>query len=417
MSGVAEIQYTPVFMRNWQAEESIVINRGGTRSSKSYSICQQLLVWLLTGQITENKYIHHGVASVVRKFGATLDRTILRDFKDVIDTFGHAHMIEYNITKREFKYSDQMGTRIVEFFGADDQQKIRGSKRQILYCNEANELNWDTEFFQLRMRTTEKIIIDFNPDSEFVWIKTELEDKKDITKEDGTPMIPGGCKVLVSTFRDNPFLEPLIVQQIEMMKYEDPIKWRVYGEGEYGITEGMVFSKYDITQKIPEGAKFLGYGLDFGYSNDPTVLIGGWVADGELYVKEIFRKVGMTNQDIALELGLHSVNKTDEIYADSSEPKSIEELSRMGWSISGVTKGRDSIRVGIDIMKRYQIWIHYLSEDLIKEFRGYRWDTDKDGKPLSPERPKGGQDHGIDGVRYLCMAKLAKPQYRKYKIY
>jgi len=136
-----------------------------------------------------------------------------------------------------------------------------------------------------------------------------------------------------------------------------------------------------------------------------------------LYVKEIFRKVGMTNQDIALELGLHSVNKTDEIYADSSEPKSIEELSRMGWSISGVTKGRDSIRVGIDIMKRYQIWIHYLSEDLIKEFRGYRWDTDKDGKPLSPERPKGGQDHGIDGLRYLCMAKLAKPQYRKYKIY
>lgn len=410
------IEYSPVFEKNWTSEEGVVINRGGTRSTKTYSICQQLLVWLLTGQLTADRRIPHGVASVVRKFGATLEKTVLRDFKEILDKSGHGELVEYNITKREFKFIDESGVRIVEFFGADDQQKLRGSKRQILYCNEANELNWDTEFFQLRMRTTDKIIIDFNPDSEFVWIKTELEDKRDIVKDDGKPLIPGGCKVIVSTFRDNPFLEEFIVQQIESMKYEDPVKWRVYGEGEYGIAEGMVFEKYDICNKIPEGAKFLAYGLDFGYTNDPTVLSGVWMANNELYIKEIFRKHGMTNADIALEMGILGVDKRDMICADSAEPKSIEELRRMGWNIDGVTKGRDSIRIGIDIMRRHKIWIYYESEELIKEFRGYRWDCDKDGRPLRPERPKGGEDHGIDAVRYVCLSKLAKPQYGKYYV-
>lgn len=417
MTRVAEIKYTPVFQRNWEAEELWVINRGSTRSSKSYSICQQLFIWLLTGQITQKKYILKGVASVVRKFGATLERTILRDFKEVIENFGYSDLIEYNITKREFSFKDQHGTRIVEFFGADDQQKVRGSRRDILYCNEANELNWETEFFQLRIRTREKIIIDFNPDNEYIWIKTELEDKKDLINADGEPVIPGGCKVIVSTFRENPFLEPFIVKQIEAMKYEDPIKWRVYGEGEYGISEGMVFSNYEVVSKIPDGAKFLGYGLDFGYSQDPTVLSAAWIANNELYVKEIFRRHGMTNTDIALELALHNVDKRDEICADSAEPKSIEELSRMGWMIHGTTKGRDSIRVGIDIMRRYKINIHFESEELIKEMRGYKWETDRNGQTIKPERPKGGQDHGIDSIRYICLKKLAKPQYGKYKIY
>jgi phage terminase large subunit len=413
----AELKYTPVFERNWNADTAIVVNRGGTRSSKSYSICQQLFIWLLTGQITKDKWIPNGVASIVRKFGATLERTILRDFKEIVEQFGYTEMLVYNITKREFTFKDKSGTRIVEFFGADDQQKIRGSKRNILYCNEANELNWDKEFFQLKMRTTDKIIIDFNPDNEFVWIKTELEDKKDLIKDNGLPVIAGGCELIISTYKDNPFLEPLIVSQIEAMKYEDPVKWRVYGEGGYGVTEGMVFSRYDICNKIPDGAKHLGYGLDFGYSNDPSVLVSGWLSDNKLYLKEIFRKHGMTNQDIDLELNLHGISKRDEIYADSAEPKSVEELRRKGWAIQGVTKGRDSIRVGIDIMKRYEMMIHFESEELMKEVRGYRWEMDRDGRTITPERPKGGEDHGLDSARYLCLAKLAKPQYRKYKIY
>lgn len=409
---VAEIKYTPVFQRNWEADEAVVINRGGTRSSKSYSIAQQLFIWLLTGQITENKWIARGVASVVRKNSTTIERTILRDFKEVIDQFPHSHLIEYHQTKRTFTF----GERMVEFFGADDPQKVRGSKRQILYCNEANELNFNEEFFQLKMRTTDKIIIDFNPDTEFVWIKTELEDKKDLKRPNGEPVIAGGCNVIVSTFRDNPFLEPFIVSQIEAMQYEDPIKWKVYGEGEYGLTEGLVFSNYAVCNAIPDGAKFLGYGLDFGYSTDPTVLTGMWVANNELWVKEIFRRHGMTNTDIAVEMQLHGIDRRDDICADSAEPKSIEEIKRMGWAIFGVTKGRDSIRVGIDILKRYKVNIYYESEDLIKEWRSYRWDTDKDGNILQPERPKGGNDHGVDGIRYIALKKLAKPQYRKYYV-
>lgn len=385
------VKASEIFDRNYSSPKRIVVNRGGTRSTKSYSICQILAIWLYTGDIC-GEFLPRGVASVVRKYRSTMDGTILRTFHDVLESMGISDVFKHDKTRKTFTYK----TRILEFIGADDEQKVRGSERDILYCNEANELQYRQEFFQLLIRTKKKIFIDFNPDDEDIWINTEIEQKRQHDKKD--------VDVIVSNYTHNPFLSKEIIQEIEYLKDNDPMFWQIYGLGEYGKIFGLVFERE--TAPFPEESKLVAYGLDFGFTNDPTALVEVRRLGDDIYIKQLIYETRLTNQDISARLEELGILKHEEIIADSAEPKSIEELRRMGWNVKPALKGKDSIKSSIDVLRRYNLYVTPDSPEVDKEFRTYKWKQDKTGKALN--EPVDFNNHGIDGVRYVALNKLKK---------
>lgn len=396
------LETTPVFTKNYSSDKKIVINRGGTRSSKTVSIVQQCVLWLMTGRLTRNLEIPKGVWSTVRKYSTTLDATVIRDFEEELNKHRIFDLVQHNKTKKTYKYQD----RLVEFIGADDEQKLRGAKRNILYCNEGNELEYKTEFFQLLMRTEDKVIIDFNPDDENIWINTELEQKRYFDKND--------VEIIVSTYKDNTFLPSSLISEIEYLQQTDPEFWKIYGLGEYGKVFGLIFENYNIVDSIPQDAKFIAYGQDFGFTNDPSALVGVWMQNGELWVKELIYQRGLTNQDLASkykELGIH---QGQYIVADSAEPKSIQELINLQFSVYPAEKGADSIKNSIDILKRYKLNITNDSTNLIKELRTYKWMLDKTGNSIN--KPIDYNNHAIDALRYVALNKLGKNNNGVYSI-
>jgi phage terminase large subunit len=396
------MEVTPVFTRNRATDKKIVVNRGGTRSSKTYSIAQLCALWLITGEIGRGNYIHKGVWSTVRKHQTTLDKTVVRDFEEILQNEGWYGLVSHNKTKKTYSYKG----RLVEFFGADDQQKLRGAKRNILYCNEANELEYRQEFFQLLMRTTDKIFIDFNPDDEDIWINTELEQKRTNDK--------GDVETIVSTYKDNTFLPESLVDEIEYLQQTDPEFWKIYGLGEYGNITGLIYENVTFIPAIPDNAKFVCYGLDFGFTNDPTAVIEIWKHDKDIYLNEMIYENGLTNEDIANRLKELGVTRQQEVICDSAEPKSIEELYRQGINSKPAKKGADSIKNGIDILKRYNINVTNNSTNLRKEFRSYKWAVDRTGN--STGKPIDKFNHAMDAVRYGAIIHLAKHNIGKYNI-
>jgi phage terminase large subunit len=396
------MEVTPVFTRNRATDKKIVVNRGGTRSSKTYSIAQLCALWLITGEIGRGNYIHKGVWSTVRKHQTTLDKTVVRDFEEILQNEGWYGLVSHNKTKKTYSYKG----RLVEFFGADDQQKLRGAKRNILYCNEANELEYRQEFFQLLMRTTDKIFIDFNPDDEDIWINTELEQKRTNDK--------GDVETIVSTYKDNTFLPESLVEEIEYLQQTDPEFWKIYGLGEYGNITGLIYENVTFIPAIPDNAKFVCYGLDFGFTNDPTAVIEIWKHDKDIYLNEMIYENGLTNEDIANRLKELGVTRQQEVICDSAEPKSIEELYRQGINSKPAKKGPDSIKNGIDILKRYNINVTNNSTNLRKEFRSYKWAVDRTGN--STGKPCDKFNHAMDAVRYGAIIHLAKHNTGKYNI-
>ena len=396
------MEVTPVFTRNRATDKKIVVNRGGTRSSKTYSIAQLCALWLITGEIGKRTYIHKGVWSTVRKHQTTLDKTVVRDFEEILQNEDWYGLVSHNKTKKTYSYKG----RLVEFFGADDQQKLRGAKRNILYCNEANELEYRQEFFQLLMRTTDKIFIDFNPDDEDIWINTELEQKRTNDK--------GDVETIVSTYKDNTFLPESLVEEIEYLQQTDPEFWKIYGLGEYGNITGLIYENVTFIPAIPDNAKFVCYGLDFGFTNDPTAVIEIWKHDKDIYLNEMIYENGLTNEDIANRLKELGVTRQQEVICDSAEPKSIEELYRQGINSKPAKKGPDSIKNGIDILKRYNINVTNNSTNLRKEFRSYKWAVDRTGN--STGKPIDKFNHAMDAVRYGAIIHLAKHNIGKYNI-
>jgi phage terminase large subunit len=394
------LKVTPVFTRSFHSRKRIVVHRGGSRSSKTYSLAQQFVLWLMTGQITKDLNIPVGVASIVRKYSKTLSKTVMRDFEMVLDNHNLWDKIKHNLTNKTYEYNGRM----VEFIGADDQQKLRGSRRNILWCNEANELGYNSEFFQLLIRTEDKVFIDFNPDDENIWINTELEQKRYFDKQD--------VDVIVSSYLDNTFLPASLIDEIEYLKQTDEQFWVVYGTGQYGKLTGRIFSNWEVVDNVPDGAKLLGYGVDFGFTNDPSSIIALYQQDGQLWVDEILYNRGMTNSDLCNYMNKKGIDYYANIVADSAEPKSIEEIYRYGFKgVTACVKGRDSINIGIDLMKQYKINITCGSENLIKEFKGYKWKQDKNGNTMNV--PIDYLNHGIDALRYIITNSLtqAKGEY------
>ena len=391
------MEATEIFERNYDSKSKIVVNRGGTRSSKTWSLNQLCALWLISGNYGDGQYCYEGVWTTVRKYRTNLDGTVVRDFEDILKKEGWYNLVNHNKTKKQYR----VGKRLVEFIGADDEQKLRGAKRNILYCNEANELEYKQEFFQLLMRTENKIFIDFNPDDEQVWINQEIEIKRSNEV--------GDVEVIVSNYKNNSFLPKSLIKEIEYLKQTDKEFWKIYGLGEYGNISGLIYENIKYVNSMPE-AKLVAYGLDFGYSLDPAACLAVYKRDKDLYLKEILYEKGLTNQDLAERL--KPIVNRDEVICDSAEPKSIEELYRLGINAKPAVKGRDSILNGIDILKRYNINV-VNSSNLKKEFRTYKWATDKNGNSL--QKPIG-LDHLMDALRYVALIHLKEHNRGWYSI-
>jgi phage terminase large subunit len=385
-----KLQATPIFERNFDSDKRIVVNRGGTRSSKTVSIMQLAILFLFTGYVKPKLQVSKGVWSTVRKFSNNLDKTVIRDFEEQLLSLGIMDLVKRNKTAKTYTY----GQRMVEFFGADEEQKIRGAKRVVLHCNEGNEIDFN-DWYQLIFRTEERAYIDFNPDDENIWINKEIEQKRQFDK--------GDVEVIVSTYQDNTFLPQTLIDEIEYLKDTDLDFWKIFGLGEYGSIKGLIFESWDV-RTLPHDAVLLGYALDFGFTNDPTAIPAIYKSGGELWFKEMLYERRLTNRDISDQMNILGINKSNEIIADSAEPKSIEEIYRLGWNIHAAKKGPDSIKNSIDILKRFVCHITPESVNLIKEHKTYKWKEDKNGNYLN--EPVDFNNHLLDGIRYFALNKL-----------
>jgi len=371
-------------------KKRVKIIQGGTSAGKTYGIIPIL--------ITKASTYANQEISIVAESIPHLRRGALKDFLRIMKSTNR--FFEQRFNKSLLRYEFANGS-VIEFFSADDSSKLRGARRDILYINECNNVNFES-YNELSIRTKKEVYLDFNPANEF-WVHTELKGETD-------------SDFLILTYKDNEALDERIVKEIEKNRDKAVTSaywanwWRVYGLGEIGMLEGVIFSNWKIINTIPTEAKLVGIGLDFGYTNDPTAIIEVYNYNGQRIVNELKYQTGMLNSDIAKELPKNVV-----VYADSSEPKSIDEIRRHGITIKGVTKGKDSINYGIDVMQQQEYLVTSQSTNLIKELRAYCWDQDKTGKQLN--KPQGKQDHGIDALRYHEMETLGlNSNYGKYFI-
>lgn len=382
------VKTNKVFEHLQNSSKRITVEQGGSRSGKTFNI----LIWIIFYYSIRNE--GHTI-TICRKTFPSLRASVLRDFLEILQTYEIYEEKYHNKTNNEYS----LNGNLVEFISLDQPQKIRGRKRNLLYINEANELYFE-DWQQLIMRTTGKVIIDYNPSDAFHWIYDRV-----IPRED--------CEFFKTTYKDNPFLEPELIKEIERLQHTDDDYWRIYGLGERGSSRATIF-QFSIIDKIPEEAKHLSYGLDFGFTNDPTSLVRVYKDGDNLYLHELLYHTSLTNRDISDKFTALEINNRDEIFADSAEPKSIEELYRMRWNIKPTAKGADSVMAGIDMLKRYKIHVTASSLNIIKELQNYKWQEDKNGNLLN--KPIDNFNHAIDATRYAVWNKLSKPNYGSYAI-
>jgi phage terminase large subunit len=374
------------------------IHQGGTGSGKTFSILQSLALQAMTA-------VEPIIISVVAESLPHLKRGAMRDFRRILAENNWLGMARENKTEHSFIFPKAA----VEFFSADAASKLRGARRDILFINECNNVDYES-FQQLDVRTRQRTILDFNPVRRF-WVHDNL-----------LPQLHTDEHVyLKSTYRDNDFLTQQEKENIERRR-TNLNWWKVYGEGEIGSAEGVIFnnwgiipitnyelkiknedsdiqhSKFSIQNSALPG-KLLGYGIDFGFTHSPTALVQVNESEGELYVHELLYRTGLQNDELLSFAATH-IDLNALTVADSAEPKTIDYLYRKGWlGIKAADKGNDSVEFGINLLLDRKINVTAESVNLIKEFRQYMWDTNKDGHFI--HRPIKDFDHAIDAVRYV----------------
>lgn len=341
---------------------------GGTSASKTISI----LLWCIQyAQTHENELL-----SVVSESFPHLKRGVIRDFLNIME--GHGYFKESNWNKTDFVYTFETGSKL-EFFSADQPGKVRGPRRDVLFINEANNISYET-YTQLEVRTKKIIWMDWNPVVEF-WFYSDVKNKDNVD-------------FLILTYKDNEALDPNIVQAIES-RQGNKNWWLVYGLGQLGEVEGKIFKDWVTIDEIPHEARLERYGLDFGYSNDPTAIVAIYRYNGGFILDEITYQKGLSNKQIA---DILNNQPKALVIADSAEPKSIDEIMSYGVNILASTKGQGSVNAGIAYVQDQRISITKRSVNGIKEYRNYMWKTDTDGKIINV--PDVGFDHFNDAVRY-----------------
>lgn len=380
------MKFTRVFWNiydAWADHARYIDSEGGARSSKTTSALQ-FLVLLAKSDKTPT------ITSVVSETFPQLRRGAVRDFKEIL---GQA-FDENTWNKSDCIYTFPNGS-IIEFFSADQAGKVRGPKRHRLFVNEANRIDWET-FLQLDIRTTDFVIIDYNPTHEF-WAMTQILPRKE-------------CRFIHSTYKDNPFLPPEQIKAIEANR-DNKNWWQVYGEGKVGTLEGTIYTFEQIDEMPEAGGLRECYGMDFGFSNDPTAIVHVLADTGRkiAYLDERCYRTQMLNSDIIDFLRADGVPRTVEIYADCAEPKSIAEIERAGFRLIPCDKdapARSEKRVfQIQWVQGWKLMVTKTSLNLIKELRNYTWVKDGDGKATN--RPIDGFDHLCDAFRYALWTKFA----------
>ena len=375
---------TDVFQANRDANLDIVVNQGGTSSGKTYAIMQNLFLHAIEEPNQVITTVGQDIPNL--KVGA------LRDAENIVDSSEllQQYISSYNKTDRIFHF---FNGSVLEFKSYDDWQDAKSGKRDYLFMNEANGIPkpiWDELYF----RTKKKSYLDYNPNTEF-WVHSDLIGKDNV-------------QLIISDHRHNTFLDQKIHDKIEAI--EDPELWKVYARGLTGKLEGVIFRDYNVISNVSIDAKLIGYGLDFGYTNDPTALIAMYNQNGELVLDELIYEKRLLNIDISNKLRELNIGGT--IIADSAEPKSIAELQSYGWMVQPAKKGQDSIRQSINILKRYKINVTQSSHNLKKELNNFKWKQNKDGKLENV--PVDFLNHAIDATRYVCLNLLDNVSQGKY---
>ena len=371
---------TILFHKNYQSTAHTTVNQGGTSSGKTIAILQTL--FCLAAETGKQ------IITIVGQDIPNLKAGALRDALAIYDnsTALQSHIRNYNKTDRVFEFHNKSK---IEFKSYGSAQDAKSGKRDYLFINEANGIEYNV-YEELALRTRLRTFIDYNPNTEF-WVHEHLIGKP-------------GVQLIISDHRHNPFVSSRTRAKIEALRQRDEEQWKVYARGLTGRVSGLVLSNWQICEQIPPAAKPIAIGLDFGYSVDQTGCIRVYRQNGELWVEELFYQTGLTNPDIAEKLSSCGVEKHTEIIADSAEPKSIEELRRLGWYINASQKGHDSINHSIDILQRYKINITRNSVNLRKELERYKWRVDRSGKSLN--QPIDTWNHLIDPLRYIALNKL-----------
>lgn len=341
----------------------IIVNQGGTRSGKTYTLNQLLIALALKEKCT---------ISITSVAFPHLRRGAMRDWRQIMENSGLYDANSHIRTEQVYNYPNGS---YIEFFSADNNLKVRGPGRDILFFNEANLTSFDT-FTQLMLRTRKAIFIDFNPADEFHWIYDSI-----LTRPD--------AYFIKSTYKDNPYLPPEQVREIENLKNVDENFWRIYGEGERGHSEGVIYTHWKPYSAIPDGSSV--FGLDFGYNN-PTALVRVRENDKNLYASEEIYQTHLTNQDL-IPMIKQIVKPHETIYCDTAEPARIEELKRAG--IKALPANKD-VKAGILFLKSRGLFIDQTSVNLMKEIKSYKYMGQKKNKN-EPEEPLKLNDHCFTG--------------------
>ena len=377
MPAILGLEATPVYQANFDAwnDWKIIVNQGGTRSSKTYSIAQLFITKLFE--------VSGKILTIARKTTPSMHSSVMRDFFTILKTLEIYDETKHNKSANEYV----LHNNLVEFISMDIAEKKKGTKRDYLWLNEATEFDYE-DFFQLSIRTSDKIILDYNPAYEYHWIYDRVLIRKD-------------CKFIQSTYRDNPFLEESLVNEIERLKDTDENYWKIYGLGEKGQTKAIIFDNWELIDRFPDNCDEILYGVDFGYNNPSSLVKIGVKDKVNIYIEQLLYQSYLTNTDFIAELNKLIPEWEREkklIKADSAEPDRIEEIKRAGFYIEGAKKGKNSVKDGIDVVKRKKLFITKGSSDLLKEIRSYKWKEDRDGRIL--DEPVKFNDHAISGMRY-----------------
>ena len=387
---IQKIQATQVLKKTLELEKDkkIICHEGGSRSSKTWSIFQYYILKALQGE----KF----TLTIARANLTWVKATLLKDLQEIVEKYNLPISPEIN-TKRPDQIYQVMGGEFA-FFGLDYPEKLHGRKQTYAWLNEVMEIG-KKQFDQIEMRTEKGMVLDYNPTDDMHWV-FDLQKRGDVG-------------VIKSTMLDNPFLPQSIIDKIK--GYEptpeniasgtaDLYMWEVYGKGNKARLQGAIFENWDIVEDVPEQARFVGLGLDFGYTNDPTAIVEMYMMDDEIYWNQLEYKKGLTNQNIIARLKELQISPETLVVADSAEPKSIEEIRLGNFNIKGVAKGQDSINFGIDLLKQKRMHITKRSIDLENELRKYKWMEDKNGVLIN--RPIDSWNHLIDACRYIAMEVL-----------
>ena len=379
------IECNKQFYQTLNSDKRIIVHQGGSRSGKTYAICQYL-IYLLT---TREKRL---VITIARKTLPALKGSVYRDFMEIADKVG---ILQYSIINKA-EMTIRYKNHLCEFISLDNEMKVRGRKRTHCYLCEANEF-YKEDFNQLSLRTTEKLIFCFNPSDVIHWIYSDV-----CTRDD--------CDTFITTFKDNAFLDPEIKKEILRMKDRDADRWRVYGLGERAtFKEGQIFDNWkwiDYNEFIDKDSSEVSYGLDWGYSNDETSIVEVRRKNDRLYVHELLYKKGLTNQDIFNEI--KNLGLEEELFiCDSAEPKSLEDMKRLGLYCKPSIKGAGSVMNGIQIIKEYDVFASKQSKNLLQEYQYYIWESNKDGQTINKIK-QNGMDHLMDAFRYAVTTGLAR---------